>query len=99
MFEAVLLVSSRDILFMWRIYLLLFLEMNAMEVLPPSFDASLKYPVLFHVYGGPSSQLVSYQYDLSWHTFVASYLGYIVVTVRLSVLYKRNCSNNILTLG
>ncbi|KAF7724474.1 hypothetical protein EC973_000983 [Apophysomyces ossiformis] len=57
------------------------IDMNAMEILPPSFDASLKYPVLFHVYGGPSSQLVSYQYDLSWHTFVASQLGYIVVTV------------------
>ncbi|KAG0169048.1 hypothetical protein DFQ30_004041 [Apophysomyces sp. BC1015] len=57
------------------------IDMNAMEVLPPSFDASLKYPVLFHVYGGPSSQLVSYQYELSWHTFVASQLGYIVVTV------------------
>lgn len=56
-------------------------EMTAMEVVPPDFDATKKYPVLFHVYGGPGSQLVSYRFDLSWQTFVASQLGYVVVTV------------------
>lgn len=56
-------------------------DMEAMEVLPPDFDATKKYPVLFHVYGGPGSQLASYRYDLSWSTFLASKLGYIVVTV------------------
>lgn len=56
-------------------------EMDAMEVLPPDFDVSKKYPVLFHVYGGPGSQLASYRFDLSWSTFLASKLGYIVVTV------------------
>lgn len=56
-------------------------DMDAMEVLPPDFDVSKKYPVLFHVYGGPGSQLASYQFDLSWSTFLASKLGYIVVTV------------------
>jgi dipeptidyl aminopeptidase/acylaminoacyl peptidase len=55
--------------------------MPAMEVLPPDFDSTKKYPVLFHVYGGPGSQLVSYQFALDWHTFVASQLGFIVVTV------------------
>lgn len=57
------------------------LEMEAMEVLPPDFDATKKYPVLFHVYGGPGSQLATYRFDLSWSTFLASKLGYIVVTV------------------
>ncbi|CAO3649934.1 unnamed protein product [Cunninghamella echinulata] len=57
------------------------IDMPAMEVLPPDFDISKKYPVLFHVYGGPGSQLVSYQFALDWHTFVASQLGFIVVTV------------------
>ncbi|KAI8062619.1 dipeptidyl peptidase IV N-terminal region-domain-containing protein [Gongronella butleri] len=57
------------------------LELPVMEVLPPGFDVSLKYPVLFHVYGGPGSQLVSHKFALDWHTFVASHLGYIVVTV------------------
>ncbi|KAI8372297.1 dipeptidyl peptidase IV N-terminal region-domain-containing protein [Choanephora cucurbitarum] len=56
-------------------------EMTAMEVLPADFDAKKKYPVLFHVYGGPGSQLVSYRFELSWQTFVASQLGFIVVTV------------------
>ncbi|KAI8644674.1 dipeptidyl peptidase IV N-terminal region-domain-containing protein [Parasitella parasitica] len=56
-------------------------EMTAMEVVPADFDPHKKYPVLFHVYGGPGSQLVSYRFDLSWQTFVASQLGFIVVTV------------------
>lgn len=55
--------------------------MDAMEVLPPDFDVSKKYPVLFYVYGGPGSQLASYLFGLSWSTFLASKLGYIVVTV------------------
>ncbi|KAI8091317.1 dipeptidyl peptidase IV N-terminal region-domain-containing protein [Gilbertella persicaria] len=57
------------------------IDMDAMEVLPPDFDATKKYPVLFHVYGGPGSQLASYQFELSWSTFLASKLGYIIVTV------------------
>ncbi|KAI8329304.1 dipeptidyl peptidase IV N-terminal region-domain-containing protein [Chlamydoabsidia padenii] len=57
------------------------INMPAMEVLPPDFDSEKKYPVLFHVYGGPGSQLVTYQFALDWHTFVASQLGFIVVTV------------------
>ncbi|KAG1053188.1 hypothetical protein G6F43_004716 [Rhizopus delemar] len=56
-------------------------DMDVMEVLPPDFDATKKYPVLFHVYGGPGSQLVNYMFDLNWSTFLASKLGYIVVTV------------------
>lgn len=60
--------------------------MNAMEIVPPDFDASKKYPVLFHVYGGPGSQLVSYKYELSWSTYLAGKLGYIVVTVRTCIV-------------
>ena len=55
--------------------------MNAVELLPPNFKPHEKYPVLFHVYGGPGSQLVSYRFELEWHTFLASKLQYIVVTV------------------
>ncbi|KAI7905249.1 dipeptidyl peptidase IV N-terminal region-domain-containing protein [Cokeromyces recurvatus] len=57
------------------------IDMMAMEVLPPDFSVSKKYPVLFHVYGGPGSQLASYRFELSWSTFLASKLGYIIVTV------------------
>ncbi|RCH86881.1 hypothetical protein CU098_002315, partial [Rhizopus stolonifer] len=56
-------------------------DMDAMEILPPDFDATKKYPVLFCVYGGPGSQMVNYRFDLNWSTFLASKLGYIVVTV------------------
>ncbi|KAI9335874.1 dipeptidyl peptidase IV N-terminal region-domain-containing protein [Pilaira anomala] len=56
-------------------------EMTAMEMVPHDFDINKKYPVLFHVYGGPGSQLVSHRFQLDWQTFVASQLGFIVVTV------------------
>jgi hypothetical protein len=64
-----------------------------MEVVPHDFDAKKKYPVLFHVYGGPGSQLVSHKFELSWQTFVASQLGFIVVTVSISLF--KICSNGI----
>ncbi|KAI7851082.1 dipeptidyl peptidase IV N-terminal region-domain-containing protein [Circinella umbellata] len=57
------------------------IDMNAIELLPPNFKPQEKYPVLFHVYGGPGSQLVSYKFELEWHTFLASKLRYIIVTV------------------
>lgn len=59
----------------------MFVEMNAVEILPPEFDASKKYPVVFNVYGGPGSQTVSYQFQLDWHMFLASKLQFIVVMV------------------
>ncbi|GAA5809797.1 hypothetical protein MFLAVUS_003210 [Mucor flavus] len=57
------------------------IELTAMEMVPYDFDITKKYPVLFHVYGGPGSQLVSHRFELDWQTFVASQLGFIVVTV------------------
>lgn len=63
------------------------INMDAMEVLPPDFDVSKKYPVLFQVYGGPGSQKASYKFELSWSTFLASKLGYIVVTVSLFLAF------------
>lgn len=54
-----------------------------MEMVPHDFDATKKYPVLFHVYGGPGSQLVSQRFELDWQTFVASQLGFVVVTVSI----------------
>jgi dipeptidyl aminopeptidase B len=40
-----------------------------------------KYPVLFRVYGGPFSQMVSLEYSRDWHDYLVCGLGYIVVTV------------------
>lgn len=54
---------------------------NAMEVYPPSFDPSKKYPVLFYVYGGPGSQMVTQQFSILFSQVVAAELNAIVVTV------------------
>ncbi|KAJ1666811.1 Dpp4p [Coemansia sp. RSA 1813] len=49
-------------------------SMNAMAIYPPDFDASAnaKYGVLFRVYGGPNSQLVSRAFALDWHSALVS---------------------------
>lgn len=52
-------------------------------ILPSSFDASKKYPVVVYLYGGPHSQLV----DASWNYGASSWMlslaerGYIVFTM------------------
>ncbi|KAG5519654.1 hypothetical protein PMAC_001809 [Pneumocystis sp. 'macacae'] len=49
-------------------------DMNAVEILPPNFDGSgaIKYPVLFHVYGAPTSQRVSKEFNVPWHSVLSS---------------------------
>ncbi|KAJ1674246.1 Dpp4p, partial [Spiromyces aspiralis] len=63
-------------------------ELNAMEVVPPDFDedAAGKYGVLFNVYGGPNSQLVSQKFNIDWHRALVSQtehpnVQFVVVTV------------------
>lgn len=59
-------------------------ELNVMQRLPPNFDPSLKYPVLFTPYGGPNSQEVSKSFKtLAWGAYIASdpELQYITYTV------------------
>ncbi|KAJ2856662.1 Dpp4p [Coemansia erecta] len=48
--------------------------MNAMATYPPGFDpdARARYGVLFRVYGGPNSQLVSRAFSLDWHSALVS---------------------------
>jgi dipeptidyl-peptidase-4 len=50
---------------------------------PVNFDSTKKYPVLFHVYGGPGKQTVMNQWEgpnYFWHQLMAQ-KGYIVVSV------------------
>ncbi|ANZ77179.1 BA75_03614T0 [Komagataella pastoris] len=54
---------------------------NYVEIRPKNFDHSKKYPVLFFVYGGPGSQLVTKTFSKSFQHVVASELDAIVVTV------------------
>lgn len=55
-------------------------ELNYVERLPPGFDEGKQYPVLFHQYSGPGSQQVDKKFKVDYQSYVASGLGYIVVT-------------------
>ena len=55
--------------------------LNYVERLPPHFNKKRKYPVLFWMYQGPNSQSVNKQFNVDYQAYVASGLGYIVVTV------------------
>lgn len=56
-------------------------DLNYVERLPPHFNKKRKYPVLFWMYQGPNSQSVNKQFTIDYQSYVASGLGYIVVTV------------------
>ncbi|ETI20407.1 hypothetical protein G647_08442 [Cladophialophora carrionii CBS 160.54] len=55
--------------------------LQVVERRPPHFDPKKKYPVLFYLYGGPGSQMVNRRFHVDFQSYVASSLGYIVVTV------------------
>lgn len=57
------------------------IDLNLIERRPPHFDESRKYPVLFQLYGGPGSQQVDKRFTVDFQSYVASNLGYIVVTL------------------
>ncbi|MDZ7263360.1 MAG: S9 family peptidase [candidate division KSB1 bacterium] len=55
-------------------------DLPAVWILPPNFDPSKKYPVVFQIYGGPASASVNNSFKgLSWH-FYAQH-GIIVISV------------------
>ncbi|OBT57674.1 hypothetical protein VE04_01566 [Pseudogymnoascus sp. 24MN13] len=56
-------------------------NLQVIERRPPHFDKNKKYPVLFHLYGGPGSQTVNKKFNVDFQAYVAANLGYIVVTV------------------
>ncbi|THV53803.1 hypothetical protein BGAL_0041g00090 [Botrytis galanthina] len=56
-------------------------ELQVVERRPPNFNPKKKYPVLFYLYGGPGSQTVSKSFGVDFESYIASNLGYIVVTV------------------
>lgn len=56
-------------------------DLQLVERRPPHFDESKEYPVLFFLYGGPGSQLVDKKFNVDFQAYVASNLGYVVVTV------------------
>nr|POF26376.1 putative dipeptidyl-aminopeptidase b [Quercus suber] len=56
-------------------------HLNLVERRPPHFDEKKKYPVLFFLYNGPGFQHVDYKFAVDFQSYVASSLGYIVVTL------------------
>ncbi|KJX94753.1 dipeptidyl-aminopeptidase B like protein [Zymoseptoria brevis] len=56
-------------------------DLNVVERRPPHFDPKKKYPVLFYLYNGPGFQLVDRTFEIDFQSYVASSLGYIVVSV------------------
>ena len=55
--------------------------LQVLERRPPHFNPAKKYPVLFYLYGGPGSQTVDRKFTVDFQSYIASSLGYIVVTV------------------
>ncbi|PSN63368.1 putative dipeptidyl-aminopeptidase B [Corynespora cassiicola Philippines] len=56
-------------------------NLNVLERRPPHFNEKRKYPVLFYQYSGPGSQTVDKKFKVDFQAYIASSLGYIVVTV------------------
>lgn len=56
-------------------------QLQVVERRPRNFDENKKYPVLFHLYNGPASQTVNMKFTVDFQAYVASNLGYLVVTV------------------
>ena len=59
------------------------MQLNAMMIKPPDFDAAKKYPVLVYTYGGPHAQVVLNAWEGStflWHELMAR-KGYIIFAV------------------
>jgi dipeptidyl-peptidase-4 len=59
------------------------IDLNAWMIVPPDFDATVKYPVLMFQYSGPGSQQVLDKFPVSyyfWHQMLAQ-KGYIIVCV------------------
>ncbi|KAF3066598.1 putative dipeptidyl-aminopeptidase B [Daldinia childiae] len=55
-------------------------ELNYLERRPAHFDPKKRYPVLFQQYSGPGSQSVDKRFAVDFQSYVASNLGYVVVT-------------------
>lgn len=55
--------------------------LQLVERRPPHFNPAEKYPVLFYLYNGPGSQYVDRRFTVDFQSYLASNLGYIVVTL------------------
>jgi dipeptidyl aminopeptidase len=56
-------------------------QLNVLERRPPHFNPKKKYPVVFQLYQGPGSQQVDRRFQVDFQSYLASNLGFVVVTV------------------
>ena len=56
------------------------IEMDGYMIKPANFDATKKYPVLFHVYGEPWGQTATDAWSSLWHRLMVQ-KGYIIISV------------------
>lgn len=56
------------------------IEMDGLMIKPANFDASKKYPVLFHVYGEPWGQTATDSWVSLWHRMMVQ-KGYVLISV------------------
>ncbi len=54
------------------------ITIDARMILPPSFDKTKKYPVLFHVYGEPWGQVAIDRHISLWNIYMAQQ-GYVII--------------------
>ncbi len=57
------------------------LSLPAIKFLPPDFDETKKYPVLFFIYGGPGTPIVKNRFPRWFQLYYYAQLGVIAVTV------------------
>ncbi|HEY7878974.1 MAG TPA: prolyl oligopeptidase family serine peptidase, partial [Gemmatimonadaceae bacterium] len=58
-------------------------RLDALRIVPPSFDSTRRYPVLMYAYGGPGSQTVLDAFggaEYAWYQMLAQ-RGFVIVTV------------------
>lgn len=75
--------------------------LRAWKMLPPNFDTTKKYPVLYFVYGGPGTQTVKENWGRGqqhWLKYMA-YQGFIVVSVENRGTYGRGADFKKMTYG
>lgn len=56
-------------------------KVNILEIFPPNFDPTAKHPLLVHVYGGPGSTTVNYNFDVDFQDIVSSRLNAVVMVI------------------
>ncbi|WPK22906.1 hypothetical protein PUMCH_000128 [Australozyma saopauloensis] len=56
-------------------------NLNIVEIFPPNFDRTKKYPLLVHAYGGPGSVKIDDSFDIDFQDVVSDMLNSVVLII------------------